>query len=111
MSKKPPANFYPAIYAQMLPTIRDIARECGWGIGLHGSLIKDLDLIAIPWIDDATSARDMVERISDNIGGKVGYGSGFAPGHRTGFSITFDYNAHGKVTEGYIDFSIADPRK
>lgn len=111
MIDKKPANCYPAIYAQILPVIREIAGECGWGIGLHGSLLKDLDLIAIPWKDDATSDEEMVKRIADEIGGKVGYMSGFGPGHRKGFSIIFDYNAHGKITEGYVDFSIADPRQ
>lgn len=40
-------------YLSRLPAIREAARECGYAIGLHGSTLRDLDLIAVPWIKDA----------------------------------------------------------
>lgn len=39
-----------AFYESILPAIRDAARECGYAIGVHGSMRRDLDLIAVPWI-------------------------------------------------------------
>jgi hypothetical protein len=43
-----------AYYLAKLPAIREAARECGYAIGLHGSTRRDLDLIAIPWVETAT---------------------------------------------------------
>jgi hypothetical protein len=39
-------------YLSRLDAIREAARECGYAIGLHGSLRRDLDLIAVPWVKD-----------------------------------------------------------
>jgi hypothetical protein len=48
-------------YASILPGIREAAKACGYAIGVHGSMRRDLDLIAIPWIasysDKETLAR------------------------------------------------------
>jgi hypothetical protein len=38
-----------AFYRGVLPNIRKVARELGYAIGEHGSLRRDLDLIAVPW--------------------------------------------------------------
>lgn len=111
MPEKHFANIYPAIYAQLLPTIRQVAKDCGWGIGIHGSMLKDLDIIAIPWTDEALQGKEMVEKVCEAIGGKVGYRSGFAPGKRQGYSIILDFYAHGDIVEGYLDFSISDARE
>ena len=40
-----------AFYEAMLPAVREAARQCGYALGLHGSLRRDLDLIAVPWIE------------------------------------------------------------
>lgn len=36
-------------YAGVLPRIREAARSMGYAIGVHGSMRRDLDLIAVPW--------------------------------------------------------------
>lgn len=39
-----------------LPDFRliwEVARGCGYAIGLHGSMKRDVDLIAVPWTDEA----------------------------------------------------------
>lgn len=33
--------------------IRELAKEIGYAIGAHGSLERDLDLIAAPWSEEA----------------------------------------------------------
>ena len=40
-----------AFYLEVLPSIRTVARVLGFGIGVHGSLRRDLDLIAVPWVE------------------------------------------------------------
>jgi hypothetical protein len=41
-----------AFYLSRLDVIRGAARTCGYAIGVHGSLRRDLDLIAVPWVAD-----------------------------------------------------------
>lgn len=36
-------------YLSRLPSIRTAARVLGYVIGVHGSMRRDLDLIAVPW--------------------------------------------------------------
>lgn len=43
-----------AFFLSRLPVIREAAREHGYAIGLHGSLRRDMDLIAVPWRDGAS---------------------------------------------------------
>ncbi len=51
------------LYAQLLPLIRAAARRLGYAIGLHGSVVRDLDLIAVPWTDDAASAEELAAAV------------------------------------------------
>lgn len=38
----------------IIECMREIARRFGWAIGVHGSLIRDIDLIAVPWTAEAS---------------------------------------------------------
>lgn len=49
-----------------LPDFRKIwaiGRGCGYAIGLHGSMKRDVDLIAAPWTDDAMPAHALVSEL------------------------------------------------
>jgi hypothetical protein len=48
--------------------IRSVSRSCGWAIGAHGSMARDIDLIAVPWTDTAVSCEDLVTAITREIG-------------------------------------------
>ena len=61
----------------IVKVIRDIARKHGWAIGVHGSMVRDIDLIGIPWTDDAIEPESLV----DNIISETGYTS---HGHKLG---------------------------
>lgn len=43
--------------------IFEIARACGYSIGLHGSMARDVDLIAAPWTDEAVDADDLIKEL------------------------------------------------
>jgi hypothetical protein len=47
--------------------IRQIARGCGYAIGEHGTRIRDLDLIAVPWVDWAIPAELLVRAIAGGL--------------------------------------------
>lgn len=49
------------------PQIREIAAECGWAIGVHGSVTHDLDLMAMPWVEEHATADELAKRIADEI--------------------------------------------
>lgn len=46
------ANIAP-MFACLYPGLCDKARALGYALAIHGSVITDLDLIAVPWRDDA----------------------------------------------------------
>ena len=51
------------LYLSILPTIREVARKSGYAIGVHGSLTRDMDLIAVPWIEKPLKPATLVQRI------------------------------------------------
>lgn len=53
-----------AFYATIWPDLRDAALDCGWALGLHGSLASDMDLMAMPWTESAKPVDDMIESIT-----------------------------------------------
>ena len=56
-------NGRPAFYAAMWDDIRECAMNCGWAVALHGSLKSDMDIMAMPWTEDAIRFTDMVDKI------------------------------------------------
>lgn len=64
--ERDPINL-PTFYASMLPDIRRTARECGYAITIHGSMARDFDLVAIPWIKEAKSAEELVVALCESM--------------------------------------------
>lgn len=52
-----------AAYAALLPDLVRAARDVGYALAPHGSLARDLDLIAVPWTDEAGSAEQLIMRL------------------------------------------------
>lgn len=59
------------IYSQILPKIRAAGREMGYAIAIHGSMARDLDLLAVPWVEDARPAEELVAFIAEAVSGYV----------------------------------------
>jgi hypothetical protein len=51
-------------HERLIEPLRAIAREHGYAIGVHGSLKRDIDYIAVAWIENA----DSPELLADAIG-------------------------------------------
>lgn len=62
---KPPsiAPFYGCLY----PGLCEIAQKHGYNLALHGSMARDLDLIAIPWVEEASDPETLVKTLKDHI--------------------------------------------
>lgn len=87
-----------------------LAREVGYAVGIHGSLKRDVDLIAAPWTDEAVGNYELIEQLCNGLPAKwLGYGE--APCNLA--------KPHGRVAvtlqlEGYykpIDLSIMPRQK
>lgn len=50
-------------YEAMIGPIREKARQLGYALGVHGSLERDIDLIACPWTEEAVPAKELAEAI------------------------------------------------
>lgn len=53
--------------------VRELAREIGYAIGEHGTKERDLDLIAVPWTEQAAKLtyREVMEHIADGLGARI----------------------------------------
>jgi hypothetical protein len=71
MSEKKPIHAKPSLYAFYFDIIKEIGLKYGYNIVLHGSMNRDLDLIAIPWVDVVGDVDKMIDEISLVIGGNV----------------------------------------
>lgn len=70
-NNKKPVHIKPSLYALYYESLKEIAFKYGYNLVLHGSLNRDLDLIAIPWIEDIKSHDDMIKEMCDYLGGDI----------------------------------------
>lgn len=63
---KPPtrAPFFASMYHGLCET----ARKHGYALAIHGTVTRDLDLIAVPWIDEAVPAEILKDALMEHIG-------------------------------------------
>jgi hypothetical protein len=47
-------------YACMWNDFRQAALDCGWSLALHGSLANDMDIMAMPWTEEAKPVEEMI---------------------------------------------------
>lgn len=61
-----PANNAP-IYIGLYKELAEIARRHGYAMAAHGSLARDMDLICIPWVDNADEPQAVVDAITSEF--------------------------------------------
>jgi hypothetical protein len=59
-------------YAALIDPIRKVARQFGYAVALHGSLARDIDLVAIPWTEEAVPPELLVEAVAELVKGYEG---------------------------------------
>lgn len=57
-----------------LDLLRDAARAHGYALSIHGSLSRDLDLIAVPWTDEASDLDTIVAALAAATKEATGWG-------------------------------------
>jgi hypothetical protein len=52
-----------AAYAALYPMLVQVARRHGYALAIHGTLQRDFDLIAVPWIENASDGLSLIRAI------------------------------------------------
>lgn len=99
-----------AFFLSRLPSIREAAREHGYAIGLHGSLRRDMDLIAAPWRDGASDKDVLAHAIAMAACGITREGPyqwEAKPAGRMATSLSCCWPTwYGEAGAGHIDLSV-----
>lgn len=116
-------------FLELLPAIREVARTLGYAVGLHGTMERDYDLIAVPWTEKAVSPDDLAEAIKEAAGcvrWRVFRGLGMSRrevAKRYGCDVTPEDKPHGRLVycfdwdkkncenRDYIDLSVMPPKE
>lgn len=87
------------VYPQVIETCREVARPLGYAIGVHGSQLYDLDLIAAPWSETCASADALAKALQEAINERhefcaVGRKVGEKPHGRRAYTLTMWGHLH-----------------
>ena len=66
-----PIHVKPAMYAYFYEELKVIALKYGYNLVLHGSMNRDLDLIAIPWQPILKPHKEMIQEFAEYLGGEI----------------------------------------
>jgi hypothetical protein len=102
-------KWMPCLYATYYGLLKEAAEECGFALALHGSFVRDMDLILVPWEDDAKPVREVLQRWHDIIGIR-GYTTPWASGptEKPHGRFAFTLQTGGG---GYVDVSVVSSRR
>lgn len=102
--ERPRARRHSPSVTEIVARVRHVARGHGYAIGVHGSLVRDVDLIAAPWIERASAPDELATAIADELGGAVRARARRAHG-RIGYVVLIPGGKH----PNYIDLSVMAP--
>lgn len=91
----PPQYAYPAEGWKdpALPDLRliwKLAREVGYSVGVHGSLRRDVDLIAAPWTEQAVGNAELVDHLCAGLNARRIGGPEHKPHGRVAVTLQID---------------------
>ena len=87
----------------------NVARQLGYAIGVHGSQLRDLDLVAVPWTDDAVTPLELVKSIAYAVPGVLAGKGEKKPHGRIAWLIYPRYRWG--IDAWYIDLSVMPRRR
>jgi hypothetical protein len=117
MSERKPTKAKPGFYAFCFHFLKEIAREYGYNLVLHGSMDRDLDLIAIPWTDAPRAELELIKAFDLYLRGtcyadgseEIGYMHSELPGGRSSYVINLNRGTKwNNFTDDqwYVDISV-----
>ena len=60
-------TFSPA-YVGLYPILAEVACDHCYALAVHGTLQRDFDLVAVPWVNEATDRESLIRAIAARIG-------------------------------------------
>lgn len=96
-------------YRAMLPLLRQIAKNHGYGLGVHGTEQRDLDLIAIPWRSGASEPERLAEAIKLSVNG-YDHADFPNPENKPLGRIAWSFYLPNTAGKMYLDLSIMKPQ-
>lgn len=64
-------------YERLITPLRAVARKHGYALAVHGSLARDIDLIAVPWrphdVSDATALVEAIRAEAEDLTGRLAF--------------------------------------
>ena len=57
-------NYAPVYCAALYPGLAKIFFEHGYALAVHGSLARDFDLIAVPWVRSPSSVKEVLKAMT-----------------------------------------------
>lgn len=121
----------PMLYANYFALLHETAREMGYNLIIHGSMNRDMDLVAVAWIDDPKPELDLVkalhkilcgnylEDLTDEEGLKRYFMYKDMPGGRRSYVINLNRGGYKKADSDeyeedpqcYLDISVVNGNK
>lgn len=109
-----PVKAKPSFYAFCFEELKAIALKYGYNLVLHGSMSRDLDLIAVGWIDEPQDEFEMIQEFDEFLNGKRAdakehYLFSVLPGNRQSYVINLnrgERHKQRKDEQWYLDISV-----
>lgn len=88
-------------YAAMWGDFRRAALDKGWALALHGSLANDMDIMAMPWVENPSHYFDMIDAIKEcfDTPEQISVSISNMPNNRTVFTMSI-------WSDFYLDINI-----
>jgi len=101
ISKKPAPSYAPVYAAACYPDLAEVFRSHGYALTVHGSLQRDFDLIAIPWVENQSPPKEVVDAILSAFAAKVIGDASIKPHGRLVYTLSMGYG-HFAIDLGFI---------
>ncbi len=104
-----PIKAKPHFYSVCLEGLQSIAKEMGYNLVIHGSMNRDMDLVAVPWINEPKTHIELIESFCKYLGvpkeektksNPYPYLHSILPGGRNSYVINLN---RGSKFNGYLD--------
>jgi hypothetical protein len=86
-------NYGPVYAAAMYPGLAAIFHRHGYALAVHGSLARDFDLIAVPWVDDPSSHSEVLADVTDAYAVRLIGEPGVKPHGRMAYTISCGFGS------------------
>lgn len=90
-------------YQSILPLLSKAAKTCGYALAVHGSMKRDLDIVAVPWLENASCPERLAFKLAVACRGLL-VGEDFQEPYRRLFHINMPWR--GTENRNYIELSV-----